>query len=185
MSLFFFHRGSENATDAWSTSSGHDSTSSSQTSTSSTHDDGSSYVRTPSAPHGSSWTAHETHAASGYFLSCDQLSGCFIHFKVALYSKNGHVSVSIVFLNYRQFGSMNPMTSAPPRPMHQDHPKISPSVIQAAPTVYTAPPAPKRSDLKSQKQARMVKYQHTTYILPLWPVYHFHDIHFDMVYNKN
>ncbi len=33
----------------------------------------------PSAPHGSSWTAHETHAASGYFLSCNQLSGCFIH----------------------------------------------------------------------------------------------------------
>ncbi|XP_016394158.1 RNA-binding protein 42-like isoform X1 [Sinocyclocheilus rhinocerous] len=52
-------------------------------------------------------------------------------------------------------GSMNPMTSAPPRPMPQDPPKISPSVIQAAPTVYTAPPAPKRTDFKSQKQARM------------------------------
>ncbi|XP_059423096.1 RNA-binding protein 42-like isoform X2 [Carassius carassius] len=52
-------------------------------------------------------------------------------------------------------GSMNPMTSAPPRPMPQDPSKISPSVIQAAPTVYTAPPAPKRADLKSQKQARI------------------------------
>ncbi|XP_016313860.1 RNA-binding protein 42 isoform X2 [Sinocyclocheilus anshuiensis] len=52
-------------------------------------------------------------------------------------------------------GSMNPMTSAPPRPMPQDPPKISRSVIQAAPTVYTAPPAPKRTDFKSQKQARM------------------------------
>uniref|UniRef100_A0A8C2GWG2 RNA-binding protein 42 n=1 Tax=Cyprinus carpio TaxID=7962 RepID=A0A8C2GWG2_CYPCA len=54
-----------------------------------------------------------------------------------------------------QVGSMNPMSSPPPRPMAQDPPKISPSVIQAAPTVYTAPPAPKRADLKSQKQARM------------------------------
>ncbi|XP_051577661.1 RNA-binding protein 42 [Myxocyprinus asiaticus] len=52
-------------------------------------------------------------------------------------------------------GSMNPMTAAPPRPMTHAPTKITPSVIQAAPTVYTAPPAPKRVDLKSQKQARM------------------------------
>ncbi|XDV40802.1 hypothetical protein PO909_009806 [Leuciscus waleckii] len=52
-------------------------------------------------------------------------------------------------------GNMNPMPQAPPRPMSQAPAKITPSVIQAAPTVYTAPPAPKRIDFKSQKQARM------------------------------
>ncbi|XP_077070899.1 RNA-binding protein 42 isoform X2 [Siphateles boraxobius] len=52
-------------------------------------------------------------------------------------------------------GNMNPMPPAPPRPMSQAPAKITPSVIQAAPTVYTAPPAPKRIDFKSQKQARM------------------------------
>ncbi|XP_067266871.1 RNA-binding protein 42 [Chanodichthys erythropterus] len=56
--------GSENASNAWSTSSGHDSTSSSQTSTSSTHDDGSTYARTSSAPNGSSRTTHGAHATS-------------------------------------------------------------------------------------------------------------------------
>ncbi|XP_048008422.1 RNA-binding protein 42 isoform X2 [Megalobrama amblycephala] len=54
-----------------------------------------------------------------------------------------------------QVGGMNPMSPAPPRPMAQGPAKITPSVIQAAPTVYTAPPAPKRIDYKSQKQARM------------------------------
>ncbi|KAG1936806.1 RNA-binding protein [Pimephales promelas] len=52
-------------------------------------------------------------------------------------------------------GNMNPMPPAPQRPMSQAPAKITPSVIQAAPTVYTAPPAPKRIDFKSQKQARM------------------------------
>ncbi|XP_051721050.1 RNA-binding protein 42 isoform X2 [Ctenopharyngodon idella] len=52
-------------------------------------------------------------------------------------------------------GGMNPMPPAPQRPMAQGPAKITPSVIQAAPTVYTAPPAPKRTDYKSQKQARM------------------------------
>ncbi|KAA0702752.1 RNA-binding protein 42 [Triplophysa tibetana] len=51
---------------------------------------------------------------------------------------------------------MNPMAPpGPPRPMAHGPPKMTPSVIQAAPTVYTAPPAPKRADLKSLKQARM------------------------------
>lgn len=53
------------------------------------------------------------------------------------------------------------MPPAPQRPMAQGPAKITPSVIQAAPTVYTAPPAPKRTDYKSQKQARMVMNQHT------------------------
>ncbi|KAI7806818.1 RNA-binding protein 42 [Triplophysa rosa] len=52
--------------------------------------------------------------------------------------------------------SMNHMVPpGPPRPMAHAPPKMTPSVIQAAPTVYTAPPAPKRADIKSQKQARM------------------------------
>ncbi|XP_056618704.1 RNA-binding protein 42 [Triplophysa dalaica] len=51
---------------------------------------------------------------------------------------------------------MNPMAPpGPPRPMAHAPPKMTPSVIQAAPTVYTAPPTPKRADLKSLKQARM------------------------------
>lgn len=53
------------------------------------------------------------------------------------------------------------MPPAPQRPMAQGPAKITPSVIQAAPTVYTAPPAPKRIDYKSQKQARMVMNLHT------------------------
>lgn len=52
-------------------------------------------------------------------------------------------------------GGMNPMALGPPRSMTQAPAKITPSVIQAAPTVYTAPPVSKRIDLKSQKQARM------------------------------
>ncbi|XP_065154840.1 RNA-binding protein 42 [Paramisgurnus dabryanus] len=53
-------------------------------------------------------------------------------------------------------GNMNPMTPpGPPRPVAHAPPKMTPSIIQAAPTVYTAPPAPKRMDMKSQKQARM------------------------------
>lgn len=59
---------------------------------------------------------------------------------------------------------MNPMAPpGPPRPMAHAPPKMTPSVIQAAPTVYTAPPAPKRADLKSLKQARMVKYKQTNF----------------------
>ena len=37
--------------------------------------------------------------------------------------------------------------------------KPTPSIIQAAPTVYSAPPAPsghKRNDVRAQRQARMV-----------------------------
>lgn len=47
------------------------------------------------------------------------------------------------------------MVTPPPRPVVQQPPKITPSVIQAAPTVYTAPPAPKRPDIRAQRQARM------------------------------
>lgn len=52
---------------------------------------------------------------------------------------------------------MTPVVTAPPRPVTQAQPKVTPSVIQAAPTVYTAPPAPKRPDMRAQRQARMVK----------------------------
>ncbi|XP_030638091.1 RNA-binding protein 42 isoform X2 [Chanos chanos] len=52
-------------------------------------------------------------------------------------------------------GGMNPVVSAPPQPVVQSSPKVTPSVIQAAPTVYTAPPAPKRTDIRAQRQARM------------------------------
>ncbi|XP_048859771.1 RNA-binding protein 42-like [Brienomyrus brachyistius] len=52
-------------------------------------------------------------------------------------------------------GGMNPMVSVPPRPVVQVPPKLTPTVIQAAPTVYTAPPAPKKPDLRAQRQARM------------------------------
>lgn len=48
------------------------------------------------------------------------------------------------------------MVSVPPRPIVQAPPKLTPTVIQAAPTVYTAPPAPKKPDLRAQRQARMV-----------------------------
>lgn len=51
---------------------------------------------------------------------------------------------------------MNPVV-APPRSVPQAPPKVTPSVIQAAPTVYTALPAPKRPDMRAQRQARMVK----------------------------
>ncbi|XP_036395173.1 RNA-binding protein 42 [Megalops cyprinoides] len=52
-------------------------------------------------------------------------------------------------------GAMNTMVSVSPRPVVQAPPKLTPSVIQAAPTVYTAPPAPKRPDVRAQRQARM------------------------------
>lgn len=47
------------------------------------------------------------------------------------------------------------MVPPSPRPVAQPPPKATPSVIQAAPTVYSAPPAPKRPDLRAQRQARM------------------------------
>ncbi|XP_046889147.1 RNA-binding protein 42 [Hypomesus transpacificus] len=56
---------------------------------------------------------------------------------------------------FSQVGPMGPMVSPPPRPVVQQPPKITPSVFQAAPTVYTAPPAPKRPDIRAQRQARM------------------------------
>jgi len=44
----------------------------------------------------------------------------------------------------------------PPRPVIQQPPRApTPSVFQAAPTVYRAPPATKRPDLRAQRQARM------------------------------
>ncbi|XP_061115146.1 RNA-binding protein 42 [Conger conger] len=52
-------------------------------------------------------------------------------------------------------GGMSPMVSVPPRPAVQATPKLTPTVIQAAPTVYTAPPAPKRPDSRALRQARM------------------------------
>ncbi|XP_035291946.1 RNA-binding protein 42 [Anguilla anguilla] len=52
-------------------------------------------------------------------------------------------------------GGMSQMVSVPPRPPVQAAPKLTPTVIQAAPTVYTTPPAPKRPDLRAQRQARM------------------------------
>lgn len=55
---------------------------------------------------------------------------------------------------------MNSVVATPPRPGAQAPPKVTPSVIQAAPTVYTAPPAPKRPDMRAQRQARMVKTFH-------------------------
>ncbi|KAI4877303.1 hypothetical protein NFI96_024499, partial [Prochilodus magdalenae] len=54
-----------------------------------------------------------------------------------------------------QVDTINPVMSAPPRPVSQAPQKPTPSIIQAAPTVYTAPPAPKRPDLRAQRQARM------------------------------
>ncbi|KAL7840274.1 hypothetical protein AOLI_G00255970 [Acnodon oligacanthus] len=54
-----------------------------------------------------------------------------------------------------QVDTMNPVVSAPPRPVTQASQKHTPSIIQAAPTVYTAPPAPKRPDLRAQRPARM------------------------------
>ncbi|MCI4391326.1 hypothetical protein PGIGA_G00132850 [Pangasianodon gigas] len=51
--------------------------------------------------------------------------------------------------------TMNPVVAAPPRPVTQAPPKVTPSVIQAAPTVYTAPPARQRPDMRAQRQARM------------------------------
>ncbi|XP_063055537.1 RNA-binding protein 42 [Engraulis encrasicolus] len=54
-------------------------------------------------------------------------------------------------------GGMPPMVQPPPpRPVMQAPPKApTPSVFQAAPTVYSAPPATKRPDLRAQRQARM------------------------------
>ncbi|XP_060756187.1 RNA-binding protein 42 isoform X1 [Neoarius graeffei] len=54
-----------------------------------------------------------------------------------------------------QVDSMNPIVVTPPRPGTQAPPKVTPSVIQAAPTVYTTPPAPKRPDMRAQRQAHM------------------------------
>ncbi|XP_076869226.1 RNA-binding protein 42 [Brachyhypopomus gauderio] len=51
--------------------------------------------------------------------------------------------------------TMSPVVSVPSRPVTQGSPKSTPSIIQAAPTVYTAPPAPKRPDIRAQRQARM------------------------------
>uniref|UniRef100_A0AAQ5YCX3 RNA-binding protein 42 n=1 Tax=Amphiprion ocellaris TaxID=80972 RepID=A0AAQ5YCX3_AMPOC len=58
-----------------------------------------------------------------------------------------------------QVGDMVSMVSAPPV-RHGPLPpvKTTPSIIQAAPTVYSAPPAPighKRNDVRAQRQARM------------------------------
>lgn len=72
--FIFYSRRSQNAYDAWSTSSRHDSTSSSQTSASSTFNDGSTCGGTPSAPYGSSWTPYGTHATSVYLLNYNQSS---------------------------------------------------------------------------------------------------------------
>lgn len=52
---------------------------------------------------------------------------------------------------------MNPVVSPPPRSVSHPPQKITPSVIQAAPTVYAALPAPNRPDIRMQRQARMVK----------------------------
>ncbi|XP_026887462.1 RNA-binding protein 42 isoform X2 [Electrophorus electricus] len=54
-----------------------------------------------------------------------------------------------------QVDAMSPVVSVPNRPVTQGSPKVTPSIIQAAPTVYTAPPAPKRPDIRAQRQARM------------------------------
>lgn len=56
---------------------------------------------------------------------------------------------------------MSSVVSVLPRPVTQAPQKATPSIIQAAPTVYTAPPATKRPDLRAQRQARMVKTPHT------------------------
>lgn len=60
-----------------------------------------------------------------------------------------------------QVETMNPVVAAPPRSVTHAPPKVTPSVIQAAPTVYTSPPAPKRPDMRAQRQARIVKTFHT------------------------
>ncbi|XP_062841505.1 RNA-binding protein 42 isoform X2 [Trichomycterus rosablanca] len=54
-----------------------------------------------------------------------------------------------------QVEDMNPVVTPPPRPVNQPPQKVTPSVIQAAPTVYAAPPAPIRPDIRMQRQARM------------------------------
>ncbi|XP_066575296.1 RNA-binding protein 42 isoform X2 [Amia ocellicauda] len=51
-------------------------------------------------------------------------------------------------------GGMAPMLPVP-RQVVQAPPKLTPTVIQAAPTVYTTPPAPKRPDARAQRQACM------------------------------
>lgn len=60
---------------------------------------------------------------------------------------------------------MTPVVTAMPRPVTQPMPKVTPSVIQAAPTVYTAPPAPKRPDMRMPRQLRMVKNFYKTQTL--------------------
>ncbi|KAM9436158.1 RNA-binding protein 42 isoform 1-T1 [Clarias gariepinus] len=57
--------------------------------------------------------------------------------------------------NSYKVDSMTPVVTAMPRPVTQPMPKVTPSVIQAAPTVYTAPPAPKRPDMRMPRQLRM------------------------------
>ncbi|XP_061571200.1 RNA-binding protein 42-like [Cololabis saira] len=58
-----------------------------------------------------------------------------------------------------QVGDMVSMVSGPaPRPGPQPSFKPTPSIIQAAPTVYSAPPATighKKADIRAQRQARM------------------------------
>ncbi|XP_041844117.1 RNA-binding protein 42 [Melanotaenia boesemani] len=55
-----------------------------------------------------------------------------------------------------QVGDMVSMVSAPPsRQAPQSSVKPTPSIIQAAPTVYSAPPAAKKTDVRAQRQARM------------------------------
>ncbi|PWA26299.1 hypothetical protein CCH79_00018801, partial [Gambusia affinis] len=52
-----------------------------------------------------------------------------------------------------------PMVPTPPRPVNQSLVKPTPSIIQAAPTVYTAPPAAvvqRKAEVQAQRQARMV-----------------------------
>ncbi|XP_043972171.1 RNA-binding protein 42 isoform X1 [Gambusia affinis] len=51
-----------------------------------------------------------------------------------------------------------PMVPTPPRPVNQSLVKPTPSIIQAAPTVYTAPPAAvvqRKAEVQAQRQARM------------------------------
>ncbi|XP_052345871.1 RNA-binding protein 42-like isoform X2 [Oncorhynchus keta] len=47
------------------------------------------------------------------------------------------------------------MVSAPSRSVTQAPPKLTPSIISAAPTVYTAPSGPKIPDIHAQRKARM------------------------------
>lgn len=76
--------------------------------------------------------------------------------------KSSFLSIYLsIYLFFWQVDTMNTMVAAPQRPVTQAPPKVTPSIIQAAPTVYTAPPAPKRPDMRAQRQARIVKTFHT------------------------